>query len=129
MRFHLIAWAIAGALTSGAAAAAGVTTQHEATFATVQYQYGQYRSEERAATINDREARINDRIERGMRDGRITDREAHRLHRQIRDIEAKERDFRNNNGRIGPREADELNRDLDRLANDVRREMRDHERY
>lgn len=91
--------------------------------------HGQYREEERSANFNDREARIGDRIERGTGDGPITDREAYRLQRELRHIHAKERGFRRNDGRIGWREADELNRDLDRLAYDVRRQMRDEERY
>jgi hypothetical protein len=73
--------------------------------------------------------RINARIERGMRDGRITDREARRLQRELNDIQAREHQFRSNNGRIGPREADEINRDLDRLADHVRDQMRDNQRY
>ena len=84
MKLTLIALTAAGALASGAAAATGVAAQHDSHFVAAQYQY---RAEERAATINDREARISDRIERGMRDGRITDREAHRLHRELRNIQ------------------------------------------
>ncbi|HZQ61584.1 MAG TPA: hypothetical protein VFC24_09565 [Casimicrobiaceae bacterium] len=125
MKTTLIALAAVGVLASSAAGAATTvaTTRHDGAFVPVQY-----RAEERAATINDREARINARIQRGLRDGRITDREARRLYRELHDIQAKERAFHNNNGRIGPREADELNRDLDRLTEHVRRQLHDEDR-
>ena len=136
MKTTLIALAAAGVLASGVAAAGTtvVVTRHDAAFVPVQYpaQYPeqrQFRAEERLAQINEREARINARIQRGLRDGRITDREARRLYRELHEIEAKERAFRNNNGRVGPREADELSHDLDRLAEHVRRQLRDQERY
>lgn len=140
MKTTLIAIAAAGMLAAGAAEAAPavVVTSHATAFAPVQYRAEERgnvinerdaRSNEREARINEREARINARIQRGLHDGRITDREARRLYRELRDIEARERGFRNNNGRIGPREADELNRDLDRLADHVRHQLRDHERY
>jgi len=126
MKMTLTAWAAAGVLASTAAAgtAAAAAPQHDPAFAPVQY-----RAEERAQNIDEREARINARIERGRRDGRITDREARRLYRELHDVEAKERAFKANNGRIGPREADEINRDLDRLADNVRRQLRDEQRY
>ena len=132
MKTTLIALAAAGVLASGVAAAGNtvVVTRHDAAFVPVQYpEQRQFRAEERLAQVNEREARINARIQRGLRDGRITDREARRLYRELHEIEAKERAFRNNNGRIGPREADELSRDLDRLAEHVRRQMHDQERY
>jgi hypothetical protein len=126
MKITLIALAAAAALTSGAAPAGtnAVAASFDGAFVAVQY-----RAEERAATIDEREARINARIERGLRDGRITNREARHLYRELRDIRAKEHAFRTNNGRIGPREFDELNRDLDQLADNVRHQLRDEQRY
>ena len=136
MRQMLIAIATAGLLASGAAAA-GTTVQVKDDFATgfvpVQYDRPQYdrqwqdRSDDRLGNINEREARIRDRIQRGMNDGRITDFEARRLWRELGSIEAKERAFRAD-GRINGREFDELNRDLDRLAEDVRSQLRDEQR-
>ena len=82
------------------------------------------RWDDRAQTINEREARINARIQRGMSDGRINDWEARRLYGELRDIEAKERAFRDD-GRLSRRETESLNRDLDRLADHVRQQMRD----
>lgn len=122
----LIALAATGVLASGAAAAAptAIATHQDWAFAPVQYH-----AEQRAANIEDRLSRINERIERGIRDGRITDHEARRLYRELHDVRAKERSYRRDNGRIGPREADDLNRDLDRLAQDVRHQLRDEQRY
>ena len=86
-----------------------------------------YRSDERSANINEREARIRDRIQRGMHDGSLTDREARRLYRELGDIERKERALRAD-GRLDGREAADLNRDLDRLADNLRDQRHDEER-
>jgi hypothetical protein len=142
MRKTLIALAAAGVLASGAAAAA--TTGHEFGTASVPVQYGYNgdrwhddrwhddrwhddRWDDRAQNINEREARIRARIERGHNDGRLTHREARYLYRQLNAIEAKERAFLAD-GRLNYRENAELKRDLDVLADNVRREMRDEDR-
>jgi hypothetical protein len=80
--------------------------------------------DDRAASVDEREARINARIQRGMSDGRINEHEARRLYRELRDVEAKERAFKND-GRLSRRETDELNRDLDRVTGHVREQIRD----
>jgi hypothetical protein len=77
--------------------------------------------------INEREARIRAQIQRGVNDGRITNREARGLYRELASIEARERAFKAD-GRLNYREDAELNRDLDRLANNVRAQVRDDER-
>ena len=128
MKKTLIAIAAAGVLASGAAAA-GTTVQvrddfRSPGFVTVQ---NNDRSDDRAANISERESRINDRIQRGLRDGRITDREARQLYRELRDVRQKERSF-NSDGRISGREHSELSSDLDRLADHVRQQMRDEQR-
>ncbi len=82
------------------------------------------RWDDRSASINEREARINSFIQRGMSDGRINDREARRLHRELRDIEAKERSYMSD-GHLNRRETEALNRDLDRLTDHVRQQIRD----
>ena len=139
MRNTLIALATAGVIASGGAAAGTTTVQVNGSPAIVPVQYTQYtdryaysdpyayRSEERSANINEREARIKARIERGLNDGRITPREARRLYRQLASIEAKERAFKAD-GRLSYREDAELNRDLDRMAENVRVQLRDEER-
>ena len=62
-----------------------------------------------------------------MNDGRITNREARILYRQLAAIEPKERTFKSD-GRLSYREDAELNRRLDRLADNVRIQLRDDER-
>jgi hypothetical protein len=125
----LIALATAGVLASATAVArepAATLRDHDARGATiVPVQYD--RADERAGSINEREARLSARIQRGQRDGRITEREARRLYRELSDIESKERAF-GANGRISGREEAELTRDLDRLNGHIRDQMRDEQR-
>ena len=134
MKKPLIALAIAGCLASGVAVAG--TTSVYATgdlrpdgFISVQYYSGDRsdRSDDRIEGVNEREARIKARIQRGIESGAITDGEARRLYGELRGIEAKERALRAD-GRLNGREAAELNRDLDQLADDVREQRRDDQR-
>jgi len=138
MRKTLLALATAGVLASGAATAA--TTGHDvgAAFIPVQYssnnndynnnnRWHDDRWDDRAQNINEREARIRARIQRGQNDGRLTDREARHLYRQLSAIEAKERTFMAD-GRLNYREDAELKRNLDALADSVRTQMRDEDR-
>jgi len=129
MNRMLIALATAGVLASATAVAREPATplrHHDARGATiVPVQYD--RADERAGSINEREARLSARIQRGQRDGRITEREARRLYRELSDIESKERAF-GANGRISGREEATLTRDLDRLNGHIRDQMRDEQR-
>jgi hypothetical protein len=138
MRKTLFALAAAGVLASGAAVAA--TTGHDlgAAFVPVQYsnnnpysnnddRWREDRWDDRAQNINEREARIRARIQRGQNDGRLTDREARHLYRELNAIEAKERTFMAD-GRLNYRENAELKRNLDILADNVRQQMRDDDR-
>ena len=133
MRTTLIALATAGVLASGASAAGTTAAQVNRDFGSasiVQVQYSDryaYRWEDRAATIDEREAHIRARIVRGLNDGRITNREARALYRQLASIEARERAFRAD-GRLSYRENMQLNRELDRMAENVRVQLRDDER-
>ena len=119
MKTTLIALAAAGMLVSAAVPA---QTYHRDD----PQRWGQNddRWDDRSVGINEREARINARIQRGMSDGRIHEGEARRLYRELRDIEAKERAYKDD-GRLSRRETDELNRDLDRLRDHVRAQIRD----
>ena len=131
MKGTLIALATAGILSSGVAFAGTTAIQdnhviRSSSVIPVQYYERGY---DRAASINEREARINSWIERGVSDGRITDWEARRLRRELGDIQARERAFMSD-GRLDGYEYSELNRDLDRLADNVRDRMRnDNRRY
>lgn len=125
MKTTLIALAAAGVLASGTAIGATVVRIDHGT-AFVPVQYGD-RWDDRSIAIDEREARINARIQRGLHDGRITDREGRRLYRELGEIRAKERAFKSD-GRLGRRETEELNRDLDRLAEHVRSQLRDEQR-
>jgi len=134
MKSTLIAVAIAGVIASGSAAA-GTLAQADrdsrvATFVPVQYTQNDDRYarwDDRAVSINEREARINARIERGFQDGRLTQWEARRMQRELANVEAKERAFKSD-GRLNRRETDELNRDLDRVVADLRTQLRDEQR-
>src|SRR5439155_25186755 len=130
MNRTLIAIITAGLLASGAAVAGSVHSvgdNHSGNFIAVQYGYGydrsdQYRndrSDERSASINEREARIKNRIQRGIQDGSLTDWEARRSYRELGYGENKERSFRSD-GRIAGREAAALNRDPHPLGASVR---------
>lgn len=126
MKSTLIALAAAGLLASGTAIASpgeDVTLLMQA-----QYHDERDRRDERDLSVNEREQRLHERIERGMSDGRITDREGRRLYRELNDIEAKERGFLYD-GSLNRRETNELHRDLDRLQDDVREQARDGQRY
>lgn len=131
MKRLLIAVAVAGAIASGGAMAGNTTSgaQHELgtpALVPVQY-YQQHRTDDRQAQINEREARIETRIQRGLADGRLTEWEARRLQRQLNDVQAKERAFMGD-GWMNRGEFAELSRDLDLLAGNVRAEMRDDQR-
>ena len=133
MRKTLIALAVAGALASGTAVA-GNTSGHDfgsTAFVPVQHNdrndWRDDRWDDRSQNVDEREARIRARIERGHNSGRLTDHEARNLYRQLRAIEAKERTFMAD-GRLNYRENEELKRNLDRLADNVRAQMRDEDR-
>jgi Skp family chaperone for outer membrane proteins len=123
MKKTLLALAAAGVLASTGAVAANGHDTHGPVVAPVQYHDGD-RWDDRSAAVNERESRINERIQRGIRDGRINEREARFLQRELSQIESKERSF-NRDGRLSHRESEELNRDLDRLTDHVRQQIRD----
>ena len=120
MKSTLIALAAAGVLASTGAVAQSYQPYHRDNPHWAQNE----RWDDRSASINEREARINARIQRGMNDGRINEREARRLYSEMRDIEAKERAFKDD-GRLSRRETEALNHDLDRLTEHVRQQIRD----
>lgn len=80
--------------------------------------------------IDNREVRIGDRIEEGVRSGRITKGEARTLQRRQREIERREARFKSD-GVVTPLERRQLQNELTALRNDVERMMRNdrRERY
>ena len=123
MKTMLIALTAAGVLASGAAAAS--PGDDVTLLMPVQYQNDRW--DDRTLSINEREQRIHERIERGISDGRITNQEARRLGRELNSIEAKERSFLDD-GRLNRRESNELHSDLDRLRDHVRQQLQDEQR-
>ena len=132
MKKSLIAIAAAGVLVSGVAAAdryvlnfddgnvRAYAVQHD-------WRYDRQWNDGRNFSIDEREARMHDRIQRGLDSGRLTPREGRRLMRHLDNIEAKERAFEYD-GRLGRRERDELHHDLDNLAGEIRQQLRDDDR-
>ena len=78
---------------------------------------------DREGSINDRQGDISRRIDRGLRDGSLTRREAYRLQDDNREIARLEAVYRYN-GLSGWERAD-LDRRLDRLEGQVRGQRRD----
>ncbi|MFH0781181.1 MAG: hypothetical protein V2B20_04390 [Pseudomonadota bacterium] len=67
------------------------------------------------------------RIERGLRHGSLTQREAERLNRELAGI-LHEMDQMRSDGHLDRRERERINRDLDRMDRHITREKRDRER-
>lgn len=76
---------------------------------------------EASAGVEKREQRQRHRIQRGVEDGSLTRREAHRLGREQVRNERLERRFRADDGRLGPRERARLDRRLDRSSRHIHR--------
>lgn len=86
-----------------------------------------WRDDDRQLGVDQRQARLQERIQRGFDNGRLTRPEARRLQRELEDIEAKQRAFEAD-GRLGRREEATLQNDLDALAARARNQLRDDER-
>ncbi len=99
-------------------------------FITVQNYDNDFRGwydEGRRLNVDERQARINARIEHGFQTGALTRREARQLERQLVLTEEKERAYESD-GRLTGRERADLHRDLDSVAQRLRFEQRDAER-
>jgi hypothetical protein len=77
--------------------------------------------------LNEREYRLEQRIERGWRSGELSRHEYRRLNYELREIERAERDFKSD-GFLSHRELSALHARLDGLSRAVYREKRDLER-
>lgn len=82
---------------------------------------------ERDAGINERQARLEQRIERGFRSGELTRPEYRRLVHEARDIERAEHVFKSD-GYLSPRERSELHARLEHLSRAIQHERHDVER-
>lgn len=78
-------------------------------------------------SIPDRIHQMESRIERGIRAGELTRREAEQLRVELGNIRGKEHRMRSD-GRLNPRERDALHADLDRLDRHITREKHDGDR-
>ena len=132
----LFAIAAAGVLASGTAFAGSYqsNSNDSGVFVHAQYYGDRHAAYDRYGregwdrwSISEREQRISARIRHSIDDGTLTPFEARRLYRELGSIKAKERSFRAD-GRLDRGEREELNRDLDRLAEDVWRERHDQDR-
>ncbi|MDB5921504.1 MAG: hypothetical protein JWN13_440 [Betaproteobacteria bacterium] len=81
----------------------------------------------RDASINDREYRLEQRMEHGLRTGELTRSEYRRLRYELRDIQRNEQFFLSD-GRLSPRERDQLHARLDNLSREIYRQQQDVER-
>jgi hypothetical protein len=111
MKTLAIALAAATVLSAGAASA---------------QPYG-YARGDRWMSINERQARLDQRIEQGLRNGQLTRGEAYRLRREFRRIAYLENRYRSN-GLSGWERAD-LDRRFDALSAQIRSERHDGDRY
>ena len=76
-------------------------------------------------SINQRQQRLDWRIDRGLRDGSLSQREARRLREEFREIAYLEMRYRADG--LSGRERADLDRRFDRLEYQVRRERRDND--
>jgi len=77
-------------------------------------------------TINQRQARLDQRIENGVRDGDLTRVEARRLHREFRRIAHLESRYRADG--LSRWERADLDRRFDRLSSQIRDQRHDYQR-
>lgn len=137
MKKSLIAVAAAGLIASGLAAAE--TTVYRFGDGTIQRYTIQddrhwngnwdnnWRDDERQLSVDQRQARLQERIRRGFDHGRLTNEEARRMQRQLDRTETKQRAYEGD-GRLNRRESESLHVDLDTLAQRVRNQLRDEDR-
>ena len=76
-------------------------------------------------SINQRQRRLDDRIDRGIRRGCLSRREADRLRAEFRNIAAVEAQYRRTGGGLNQWERQDLDRRFDRLGDDIRRQCND----
>ena len=75
--------------------------------------------------INQRQRRLDDRIDRGVRRGCLSMREAERLRLEFRNISYIENNYRRSGGGLNSWERQDLDRRFDRLGADIKRQCND----
>lgn len=75
--------------------------------------------------INRRQRRLDDRIDRGVRRGCLSAREAARLRAEFRNLSMLENSYRRSGGGLNQWERQDLDRRFDRLGQDIRRQCND----
>ena len=80
---------------------------------------------QRYQSINQRQANLYDRIERGVRNGSLNRREASRLRTRFANLNRLEYSYRRSGGRFTYREQADLNRRFDALSRQVRMQRHD----
>jgi hypothetical protein len=75
-------------------------------------------------SIDQRQAQLARRIDRGMESGRLSPTEAHQAMRTLASIEREEQSFRNRRGQLSSRGIAMINRRLDQLSADIREDAR-----
>ena len=121
MKTLAIALAAATVLTAGAACAQPYGYDRG------DYGRGDYARGDRWMSINERQARLDQRIDQGIRSGQLTRGEAYRLRREFQRIAYLENRYQAN-GLSGWERAD-LDRRFDALSAQIRYERRDNDRY
>lgn len=76
-------------------------------------------------SVNERQAHLERRIERGVRNGDLTRREAVRLRQEFRDITRLEARYRYTDGRLSAWERRDLDERFDRLSHRIYAERHD----
>lgn len=133
MKKSLIVIAVAALVGAGSAAADHFVVRIGPA-GSAQYYAEPYRDHEfggfddhRRSSVDERQARIAQRIQNGLHNGGLTRREARQLARQLNATEHKESAFESD-GRLNGRERAEVHRDLDVVAQRLRFERHDDDR-
>ncbi len=133
MKKSLVIVALAAVVGAGTAAADNSAVRigkGSVSYSTVQHRGEDFRGwfdDGRRQSVDERQARIANRIQNGLENGGLSRREARQVQRQLNATEQKERAFEAD-GRLSGRERAELHRDLDVVAQRLRFERHDDNR-
>ena len=80
-------------------------------------------------SINERQAKLDARIDQGVRSGALTQGEANALRSEFRDIAGLEAEYRRSGGGLNDGERNDLNRRMDGLSARIRSQKHDAQHY